>query len=296
MAVSDEGTIANTPAGRLRDILAVCHTTTGHYWPSAWWRVVIAPLVTDGADGLSARADAASLFRDIELAVRALPPDDDPDVLLTKRALWAAPIFGIGHTDTNACPIYGRDFVDPEALVSLSHLHSILRREAPEYRARPDLKLIQRTLVEAHERLTAVQDDLLELGEALPSVTRARLFRGIERALDDIRFVQFRGYACLYQNLAILQIDATAASDLTGVRGSPGILERVNRVADRVKQTVAAVEAIFIPGSVGVSYGILTGDIVGAVALWVGARRALGPTDSNTEALALPPANEQSQK
>jgi hypothetical protein len=287
--------VANNPAGRLRDIFAVFHEMSGSKTHSEWWSEA-AQFLTDGADGISARAEAATLFREIEIAVTALPLDDDPATLLAKRQLWAAPIFGIDMLDHVGHRLSRGSFVDPEALASLAHLHSILRREAPEYRVRNDADLVAQTLQSAMGSLSDVRTCLLSLDDTLPGVVRAQLVRSVNRAIADIRFVRFRGYARLHQDAVVADVALAAAAQSAEVQESAPLLERFSSITAQVKQVVADVEAIFIPGASGVAYGILTGDLIGATLMWVGARRALGPVAENSETLALPPGTGEQNK
>jgi hypothetical protein len=277
-----KGIVANNPAGRLRDVLNLFDALGGEHQLNHWWGRIAEQIGKD-LDAISVRAEAGALLRELELAVQALPEEDNPQLLLGKRHMWARPIFGIGTTDEN---YKASDLADAEGLIALNNLHAILRREAPDYAMRSDAELLDSTLDDVREDLTKLVREVTELGEAIPGVLRARLLRGLGRALDDIAFVRFRGYGRLYENLVAAEAETRA------VAGHPQIVEhldQINAVADQLKRAVVSVEQLFLPFAAGVTYGLITGDVLGAIGVTISGRRALGPGKSATSPLQLPP-------
>lgn len=218
-----------------------------------------------------------------------MPEEDDPGLLLAKRDSWAAPIFGIGHTDNETAQVPASSLVDREGLASLAQLHSILRREAPDYAVRSDAELLDKTLSDVGADLEELHTEVAELGEAIPGVLRARLLRGIARARDDITYVRFRGYGRLYQDLVTAHANAQITVHRAVAAQPDQVAGRLTSVLERLKNAVVSVEQIFLPASMGVHYGVVTGDVAGAFELAIAARRALGPMSADTTPLALPP-------
>ncbi len=270
--------VPNEPAGRLRTVLDQIRRYGDTLTVSEWWRR-IAPEVVSGGDPISARSEAASLFRDVEQAVYSLPLADDRDAALAAREQWARPIFALGLVDRENGRLNQHQLVPDSALNSLAMLSSVLRREAPEYSLKAESDTVKEVLGSIYNEVASIFAEVSSL-PGIPDAMRALLLRRLVRVMDDINFVRMRGFATLHDSLVEIQWEMATATVEPVVEAEPTLHDRLNNFLARLKTTVGMLEDIVTPTAIGVTWGITTGDVVGALVMAGMMRKMLAAGDT----------------
>lgn len=277
-------TIANDPAGRLRDILSVVRDVPGNITVSEVWTKAAAVLIPTRGDVLAVRAEAGALYNSVETAINAMAAEHDREAYRAYRHTWAKPIFGIGLVDSSNHHVSGQALVSLQAIHTLTMLSSTLRSESPEPRiAVPDEQFRQ--------NLEAVYDTLGRIHMEVSTTAwfdrraRTRLLTLVAQAMDSVVFVGFRGAGALERSVLTVEGELVASE---GQLGSPGglpdslrlpwheqVLSWLDEVRPIVRHLREMVEYDFVPMAAGLSVGFTSGDVPAALAAWIAGRVAL---------------------
>ncbi len=299
--------VSNEPAGRLRNVLRVVQQVGPGRTLSGIWESAAADIVPARGDALSARAEAGALYSSVETAINALPAEHDREAFRAYRHTWAKPIFGVGLADSPSQQLGGANIVSAEALHTLSMLSSTLRSEAPEPMPRLEQAELWRGLDSIYETLGQLHIDV-STTSWFDRRARSRLLILITEAMDNIVFINFRGFGSLERAALVVEGELIGSA---GQLSSPGGIPEELRVPwlECVQSWLADVRPIVrhiremveydvAPLAGGVAVGLTTGDVTAALAIWIGGRVALegrrpAPPVDETDRRRMLPTGEQ---
>ena len=277
--------VPNEPAGRLRSVLAVLRNVGGNQTLSEVWADAAQDIAPERGDAISVRAEMASLYHDVEKSIRAMPIQEDRDAYWAYRESWARPILGLGMNDNPNTRMSGEHLVSPEALRTLTMLSGVLRSEAPEASPRLSEDELQEGLAELQETLLRLH---AEIGAArwFNHQARARLLDLVTVALDNIVFVNFRGYGSLERSVLTIEGELVSSKAILERTDGPALelartqwLEAVDswlrKVSPMVSRVRGMIEYDVVPFAIGASVGWTTRDVTAALGAWIGGRVAL---------------------
>lgn len=272
--------IGTEPAGRLRNVLQVFRGGDQNRSLTEWW-IYAAPLLASGGDHLSVRAEAGTLLRDVELAIRALPIDDNQEQYLELREKWGLPIFGHGLNDAPASKFGPGSLVDSGAFNMLSSLSSILRRDTPDFETLVEPGEIDSRLDEIYSKLGHLLVEA-QSDPTIPSTWRRRVSTVLISAMEDITFVRFRGLSRLSFDTSAANAEITKVADEARAIDPQGTLaKRTLSWIQNIRDIVVAVEQVVIPTATFFTVAVGTHDIQTAITSALASRLALASRSSS---------------
>ncbi len=269
--------VPDNPAGRLRSVFRVMHSDGGAHSVSSWWQLVAEEVAPEG-DVHAVRAEAAALFRDVELVSDLFTAEDERDAYLYHREAWSQGVFSWGLNSKNpnntAVPYQAEQIVTAESVRWLSAISSILHRDAPEFRVNAG--------VDADTIVAKVAGDLRQmLGEVKASedllhpTLRAAIIRRITTALDDMTYVRLRGWHSLHQDVSAVEVTFAATEQAPAVYANEPLRLRVHEWVVAAREICVEVERIVVPTATGLAVAIATSDVATGLGALVTARGAI---------------------
>lgn len=290
--------VPDNPAGRLRALFGVVHDAGDTHTVTSWWQLIAETVAPEG-DVHSVRAEAAALFRDVELTADLFSADDERDAYLFHRTEWSKGIFAWGlestQRDGNNAVYKAEEIVSAESVRWLSAISSILHRDAPDFRLKAD--------IDADTIVAKIAGDLRQLladikgaEDSLHPALRAAIVRRITTALEDVTYIRLRGWQSLHRNSAAVEVTLSATEQAPTVQADEPLRERVKQWVETARIIVTEIERIVVPAATGVAVAISTSDVAVGLSALVTARGAIeyaaarGRVESGPDPRELPPS------